>query len=47
MGAPAIPPGLTDEELLKLTLEAPESADVETDAVLVLDGKPLPADPEL
>ncbi len=46
MGAPAIPPGLTDEELLKLTLEAPEGDEVETDAVLVIDGKALPADSE-
>lgn len=43
MGEPAIPNNLTDEELLKLTLTA-DDQDIEADAVLLLDGRPLPAE---
>ncbi|MES2596064.1 MAG: hypothetical protein V4662_12045 [Verrucomicrobiota bacterium] len=47
MGAPSIPPQLTDEELKLLTLGYAPDPDpgIEGEAVLLLDGKPL-KDPE-
>lgn len=43
MGQPAIPTNLTQEELKQLTIEQkPKSGEIEADAVLLLDGKPIP-----